>query len=339
MGSTLYNGASINFCLVLTTLCPSFGIVALLNALFTLKFYSTSLSSDVNIKTIMNKNNMISPLLSLLVFLIFIYSFLLIILDRKKNQINKKDVHELLQETREIYEKALEEGDDDVKWEYVKEHRKDLPISTYHLCKEFNVPKRNVSDSTEGRAIKKNSSYDYTYGDIHRSVVSPTKFVKTAVIDVSFGVRNHECFGFLGPNGAGKSTTLNMITATIPQTMGSICYNGVEVRQVKLGEVSLGYCPQHDILWKELTLREHLEFFLSIRGYNSKDAKVYATQYINAAGLEEHQNKRIDHLSGGTKRKLSILIAICGYPERILLDEPTAGMDPSTRRLIWDIVK
>jgi len=115
MGSTLYNGASINFCLVLTTLCPSFGIVALLNALFTLKFYSTSLSSDVNIKTIMNKNNMISPLLSLLVFLIFIYSFLLIILDRKKNQINKKDVHELLQETREIYEKALEEGDDDVK--------------------------------------------------------------------------------------------------------------------------------------------------------------------------------------------------------------------------------
>jgi len=289
----------------------------------------------------MNKNNMISPLLSLLVFLIFIYSFLLIILDRKKNQINKKDVHELPQETHAIYEKALEEGDDDVKreYEYVKEHRKDLPISTYHLCKEFNVPKRNVSDSTEGRAIKKNSSYDYTYGDIHRSVVSPTKFVKTAVIDVSFGVRNHECFGFLGPNGAGKSTTLNMITATIPQTMGSICYNGVEVRQVKLGEVSLGYCPQHDILWKELTLREHLEFFLSIRGYNSKDAKVYATQYINAAGLEEHQNKRIDHLSGGTKRKLSILIAICGYPERILLDEPTAGMDPSTRRLIWDIVK
>jgi len=155
----------------------------------------------------MNKNNMISPLLSLLVFLIFIYSFLLIILDRKKNQINKKDVHELLQETREIYEKALEEGDDDVKWEYVKEHRKDLPISTYHLCKEFNVPKRNVSDSTEGRAIKKNSSNDYTYGDIHRSVVSPTKFVKTAVIDVSFGVRNHECFDLLGPNGAGKSTT------------------------------------------------------------------------------------------------------------------------------------
>jgi len=132
---------------------------------------------------------------------------------------------------------------------------------------------------------------------------------------------------------------LNMITASIPQTMGSICYNDVEIRQVKLGEVSLGYCPQHDILWKELTLREHLEFFLSIHGYNSKDAKVYATQYINAAGLEEHQNKRIDHLSGGTKRKLSILIAICGYPERILIDEPTAGMDPSTRRLIWDIVK
>jgi ABC-type multidrug transport system ATPase subunit/uncharacterized membrane protein len=343
LGNTLYGDLSIIFCLVLTALCPSFGIVALLNALFTLKFYSISFSWDLTIKTIMDKNNMISPLLILFVVLFFIYSFLLMILDRKKNQTNKSDVHELPKETREIYEKVLEEGDDDVKreYEYVKGHRKDLPISTYHLCKEFIVPKNRVPDpdGKEERAILEKNSNDYAYGDIHQSVVSPNKFVKTAVIDVNFGVRNHECFGLLGPNGAGKSTTLNMITATIPQTMGSICFNGVEVHQAKLREVSMGYCPQHDILWKELTLREHLEFFLSIRGYDSKDAKVYASQYVNVAGLEEHQNKRIDKLSGGTKRKLSILIAICGYPERILLDEPTAGMDPSTRRLIWDIVK
>jgi len=137
--------------------------------------------------------------------------------------------------------------------EFVKEHRNNLPISTYHLCKEFNIPKNRVSNKSERDAIEKKNSNDYIYGDIHRSVVSPEKFVKTTVIDVNFGVRNHECFGLLGPNGAGKSTTLNMITA--PQTMGSICYDGIEVHQVKLGKVSMGYCPQHDILWKELTLR------------------------------------------------------------------------------------
>ncbi|OUM60291.1 hypothetical protein PIROE2DRAFT_34199, partial [Piromyces sp. E2] len=165
------------------------------------------------------------------------------------------------------------------------------------------------------------------------------QFVKTAVIDVNFGVRNHECFGLLGPNGAGKSTTLNTLITAIPQTMGTICYHGDEIQKGKLGKFSMGYCPQQDILWKELTLREHIEFFLNIRGYHSKEAEIYASQYINAAGLEEYQNKRVDKLSGGTKRKLSILIAICGYPKHILLDEPTAGMDPSTRRLIWNIIE
>ena len=114
-GSPLYVIVSLVFCLVLTALCPCFGIIALLNSLFTLKFYSISLSSDLTLNTIMDINNMISPLLILLVVLIFIYSFHLMILDRKKNQTNKSDVHELPQETLKIYEKDLEEGDDDVK--------------------------------------------------------------------------------------------------------------------------------------------------------------------------------------------------------------------------------
>jgi len=338
---SLYGLVSIVFCCALTIICPAFGIVAMLNALFTLKMYSSILNLDLSLKTIMNFKNMISPLLILLIILMVGYYFLLMYLDRKKNQTNKSDVHDLPPATQEIYERELAEGDDDVRkeYEYVKQHQKELPISTLHLCKEFNVPKSKIKDRQERNFIMSKNSNDYTYGDIHKSVVTPRKFVKTAVVDVNFGVRMHECFGLLGPNGAGKSTTLNTVSATIPQTMGSVCYNGIETHQAKLGDISMGYCPQNDILWKELTLREHIEFFLSIRGYNSENAKVYATEYINAAGLEEHQNKRVDNLSGGTKRKLSILIAICGYPERILLDEPTAGMDPSTRRLIWDIVK
>ncbi|OUM66908.1 hypothetical protein PIROE2DRAFT_31808, partial [Piromyces sp. E2] len=157
--------------------------------------------------------------------------------------------------------------------------------------------------------------------------------------DVNFGVRNHECFGLLGPNGAGKTTILNVISSTLTQSTGSVCYNGVETYELELGKISLGFCPQHDILWKELTLREHLELFLNVRGYDSEDSKMYATQYINAASLEEHQHKKVEHLSGGTKRKLSILIALCGHPKRLILDEPTAGMDPFTRCLIWDILE
>jgi len=338
---SLYGLPAIAFCCAITVICPAFGIVAMLNALFTLKMYSTIIGSDLSLKAIMNFKNMISPVLIEMIILMIVYYLLLMKLDRKKNQTNKSDVHDLPSETQEIYERELAEGDDDVRneFEYVKEHQKELPISTLHLCKEFNVPKSKAGDKLERNFIMAKNSNDYTYGDIHKSVVDPRKFVKTAVVDVNFGVRMHECFGLLGPNGAGKSTTLNTVSATIPQTMGSVCYNGIETHQAKLGDISMGYCPQNDILWKELTLREHIEFFLSIRGYDSKDAKIYATEYINAAGLEEHQNKRVDNLSGGTKRKLSILIAICGYPERILLDEPTAGMDPSTRRLIWDIVK
>jgi len=337
----LYGNVTILFCLVLTAVCPAFGIVAFLNALFTMKTYSILLSTELTFKTIMKFKNMITPLLILFIILIFVYYKILMALDRKKNQTRKRDVYEIPPITLQSYENDLNEGDDDVKreYEYVQEHQKELPISILHLCKEFIVLKKKISDKDERHNIEKKNSNDYTYGDIHKSVVNPSKFVKTAVIDVNFGVRTHECFGLLGPNGAGKSTILNIVTATMSQTMGSICYNGVETHEAKLGEVSMGYCPQHDILWKELTLREHIEFFLRIRGYNSNEAKEYATQYINVSGLEEHQNKRVDNLSGGTKRKLSILIAICGYPERILLDEPTAGMDPSTRRLIWDIIK
>jgi len=307
---TLYGYPAIIFCCVLTIICPAFGIVAILNALFTLKMYSSLFSLNLGIGTILKFKNMISPLIILLLILIVIYYFILMTLDRKKNQTNKSDVHDIPQTTREIYEKELAKGDDDVRkeFEYVKEHQKELPISALHLCKEFNVPKRKIKDNEEKKNIMSKDSNDYTYGDIHKSIVNPRKFVKTAVVDVNFGVRMHECFGLLGPNGAGKSTTLNTVSATIPQTMGSVCYNGVETHQAKLGEVSMGYCPQNDILWKELTLREHIEFFLSIRGYNANDAKIYATQYIHSAGLEEHQNKRVDNLSGGTKRKLSILL-------------------------------
>jgi len=338
-GKGLLNMKGVIFNTVITAIFPAYGIIAMIHPLFTMKMYQKLINYDINMKNLIKPGNGISPVLIVLIILIFVHFYLLIKFDAKKNQTNASDIHDLPENIRAKYEDILAHGDDDVyeEFEYVKKHQHELPISVYHLSKEYKA--KFPTDKEKKQEIKEKEIGEFQYGDIHKSIHDYEKAVKTAVIDVNFGVRNHECFGLLGPNGAGKSTTLNTITSTIPQTTGKICFNGVETHVARLGEISMGYCPQNDILWKELTLREHLEFFLNIRGYSGDEAKEYATQYINCVGLEEHQNKRVGKLSGGTKRKLSLLIAICGYPKQILLDEPSAGMDPSTRRLIWNVIK
>jgi len=324
--------------ILLTAVFPAYGFVAMVNSLFTIKLYNKLINYDMNLSNILKFENGILPIVLLLVVLAVIYFFLLLFLDRKINQTNKSDIYNIPEDVLQSHQRCLDEGDDDVKeeFEYVESHQMELPLSVLHLSKEY---KTRLPDNREKKAtIMARDPINYNFGEIHKSGVTG-KYVKTAVIDVSFGVRTHECFGLLGPNGAGKSTTLNTVTCTIPQTTGKVCFNGVETHLARLGEISMGYCPQSDILWKELTLREHLELFLTIRGYSPEESKEYATKYINSLGLEEHQHKRANDLSGGTKRKLSLLIAICGYPKQILLDEPSAGMDPSTRRLVWNVIK
>jgi len=324
--------------IILTACFPAYGYIAMVNSLFTMKVYEKLINYEVNLSNILKFGNGILPIIIVLSIQAVIYFFLIITLDRKINQTNKSDIYDIPSSVLQKHQEHLDNGDDDVKkeFEYVKENQFDLPLSVLHLSKEFKTPL--PSDKEKADEIAARDSLNFKYGEIHKSPVTG-KYVKNAVIDVNFGVRNHECFGLLGPNGAGKSTTLNTVTSTIPQTTGKVCFNGVETHLARLGEISMGYCPQNDILWKELTLREHLELFLTIRGYSSDEAREYATKYIDIIGVEEHQNKRADDLSGGTKRKLSLLIAICGYPKQILLDEPSAGMDPSTRRLVWNIIK
>ncbi|ORX49210.1 P-loop containing nucleoside triphosphate hydrolase protein [Piromyces finnis] len=324
--------------IVLSALFPSYGFIGMVNSIFTMKVYEKLIHYEIKLSTLLRFDNGILPIIIVHAVQAVLYFLLIINLDRKINQTNKSDIYDIPSGVLQRCQEHLDEGDDDVKkeYEYVKENQFDLPLSVLHLSKEYKASL--PSDKEKAAEISARDPQNFTFGEIHKSPVTG-KYVKTAVIDVNFGVRNHECFGLLGPNGAGKSTTLNTVTSTIPQTTGKVCFNGVETHIARLGEISMGYCPQNDILWKELTLREHLELFLRIRGYTSQEARDYATRYIDIIGVEEHQNKRADNLSGGTKRKLSLLIAICGYPKQILLDEPSAGMDPSTRRLVWNIIK
>jgi len=345
ISSGFFSVLSIFYAVSMTAIFPSFGLVILLHFLFIIKINEKVTHYEINLTNLFKPGNGVLPMIITLIILIVFYGLILYLLDNKINKVSRKDVlEEPPKRILEIYENELEKGNDDILKEYkfVKSHQNELPLSVIHLSKEY--PVRGLNKERRNEIERKGkSSFTYEYGEIHPSIINDQELTKNAVVDVNFGVKNHECFGLLGPNGAGKSTTLNIITSTIPQTTGTICFKGRNINSKKSNEgsglTSLGYCPQHDTLWKELTIREHIEFFLELRGFDSKSAKLYADQYIEVAGLEEHQNKRTDDLSGGTQRKLSLLIAICGYPEQILLDEPTAGMDPSTRRFIWNIIK
>jgi len=333
----LFSAPKIIFDVVLTLLCPAYGIVSIMNSLFTMRIYEALYSFNINFGAYFNFKNGFIPIVLTLIFVTFIYFILWIRLDVKKQNLSEES-RQFPPKLHRKYEDLLEEGDEDIRDEakFAYKHQDELPISVIHLSKEYEV--RGNVDIKEKKELLKRSQEEFEYGEIHPSIFNEKVLVKTAVVDVNFAVRVRECFGLLGPNGAGKTTTLNAITSSISPTTGKICFYGKEIQNTALSEISMGYCPQINILWKELTLREHLELFLRIRGYNSIDAAEYATQYINACGLEDHQNKPAEKLSGGTKRKLSLLIAICGYPKQILLDEPTAGLDPSTRRYVWNII-
>ncbi|OUM61981.1 hypothetical protein PIROE2DRAFT_20875 [Piromyces sp. E2] len=333
----VFSNVAIIMEIVISIINPPYAIMGIFNALFTVQFIKNLLKLDLDFAFLLRFNSGISPLILTLIVDAVGYFFILLWLDAKKNQTNAGDIHTPTPEMKEENERLLKEGDEDVYNEYlnIKSNYTNLPISTLQISKDYNV--KLPSNPEEKKKIIERT--EYKFGDIHKSPFRRNTYVKTAVEDVSFGINKHECFGLLGPNGAGKSTTLNMITSTIPQTTGSIYYDGVESHIARYNNISLGYCPQNDTFWKELTIREHIKFFLTIRGFSKELAKEYATQYIRCCKLEEHEGKRASKLSGGTKRKLCLLMAICGYPNQVLLDEPTAGMDPSTRRYVWNIIK
>ncbi|ORX75937.1 P-loop containing nucleoside triphosphate hydrolase protein [Anaeromyces robustus] len=165
------------------------------------------------------------------------------------------------------------------------------------------------------------------------------KYINHIIDDVTFGVNVGECLGLLGPNGAGKTTSISMITGLMSHTHGKIVYGDNDLNKTEIGKISLGYCPQHNSLWKLLTVKETIQFYLKIAGYPHKDVPRYTKALINACGIENHTNKKISEISGGTKRKVSLIIAICSSPKYLILDEPSAGMDPFTRRYMWKLIK
>ncbi len=161
----------------------------------------------------------------------------------------------------------------------------------------------------------------------------------TAVNNISFQVEEGEIFGFLGPNGAGKTTTINILCTLLRPTSGEAYVNGYNVvlEEQKVRQ-SIGIIFQDPSLDERLTAVENLKFHCLIYGLPKKLIKSRIDEVLNLTGLYEWRNDIVHKFSGGMKRRLEIARGLLHYPKVLFLDEPTLGLDPQTRRHIWDYI-
>jgi ABC-type multidrug transport system ATPase subunit len=162
---------------------------------------------------------------------------------------------------------------------------------------------------------------------------------KVAVVDLSLRIGRAECFGFLGPNGAGKTTTLSILTGDYLPSAGRAWIDGCDVvSELHAVRRRLGYCPQQDPLLELMTGRETLLMFARLK--NLPEARIggLVAAMLRQTSLLPYADVVAGAYSGGNKRKLSLAIALLGSPAVVFLDEPSSGMDPVSRRFMWDII-
>ena len=159
----------------------------------------------------------------------------------------------------------------------------------------------------------------------------------TAVDGVTFDVMQGETYGLLGPNGAGKTTLMRLLSALSPLTDGELVVAGLDVRrQGRAVRERLGVVTQQDGLDTDLTVRQNLETYGYFSGLSRRECSRRAAEVLTFFGLSERANDDVDPLSGGMKRRLAIARAFLMEPDVIVLDEPTTGLDPQGRRVVWD---
>ncbi len=171
--------------------------------------------------------------------------------------------------------------------------------------------------------------------DLHKSY-SGTEVVR----GVSFGVAAGECYGLLGPNGAGKTTTLRCCLGLTASDAGTITLAGLPVpAAARAARARTGVCPQFDNLDPDFTVAENLVVYGRYFGIARRVMLERVPRLLEFAGLEDKAASRLDTLSGGMKRRLTLARALVNDPQIIFLDEPTTGLDPQARHLIWDRLK
>jgi lipooligosaccharide transport system ATP-binding protein len=176
---------------------------------------------------------------------------------------------------------------------------------------------------------------------LRSSVVVARGLTKTfgdfqAVRGVDLDIRERECFGFLGPNGAGKTTTMRMISCTWPPSGGELTVLGLPVGRGRDIKRRMGVVPQENNLDEEVSVIDNLLIYARYFDIPRKVARPAAEELLEFVALTDKKDWRIDRLSGGMKRRLLIARALMNEPDLLILDEPTTGLDPQARHLVWE---
>ncbi|MCM1537853.1 MAG: ATP-binding cassette domain-containing protein [bacterium] len=172
-------------------------------------------------------------------------------------------------------------------------------------------------------------------------LIDITKYYKDKLALDHFSYRfDAGIYGLLGPNGAGKSTLMNIITQNLKCDGGKILLNGVEARKLKQGYIAhIGYMPQQQALYENLTLMRFLYYIAALKGLKKKEAGAQIERLLHEVGLWEERSRYLGGFSGGMKQRALIVQALLGEPEIIILDEPTAGLDPIQRRSVREMIR
>ncbi|EME27268.1 ABC transporter A family member 12 [Galdieria sulphuraria] len=165
------------------------------------------------------------------------------------------------------------------------------------------------------------------------------KRVHVALKDLSFSIPIGSCVGMLGRNGAGKTTTVSIMSGLFPPTSGQAFLGGYSVwKDMQQINLLTGVCPQHSILWDDLTAEEHLYFYAKLKGGGS-NIKKRVDSLLESVGLHSSKSQLVGKFSGGMKRRLSVAIAFAGDPEIVFLDEPSTGLDPLSKHALWKFIE
>jgi lipooligosaccharide transport system ATP-binding protein len=174
-----------------------------------------------------------------------------------------------------------------------------------------------------------------------REIIRGHRLVKrfgtlTAVDSIDFAVLEGECFGILGPNGAGKTSTIRMITCVSPLTSGELTVDGLDVRSDgRRIKAIVGVVPQDDNLDPDLSVWQNLVVYARYFDLSARETKRRAEQALELFQLLDRRNERVEALSGGMRRRLIVARALINEPRILMLDEPTTGLDPQARHLVW----
>lgn len=158
-----------------------------------------------------------------------------------------------------------------------------------------------------------------------------------AVENLNLKIKKGEVFGFLGPNGAGKTTSINMMVGLLHPTSGQIFIGGESVGKVEKG--TIGICPQELVLWDFLTCKESLMLMGDMYQVPKEELKKRVQKLLDDLFLHDKANTVVAQLSGGMKRRLNLAMALVHHPDIVVLDEPSEGLDPQSRRVLWNYIR